>query len=102
MGLLKCCAVIHADVATEGGQGSRSKVSKTSQKTIVPTLVRPIQTVIVVTPCDHNHIDQHMIISHPTIMHSVLLCTVYRLRKLCNSFILEPYCLIAGMGYRGV
>lgn len=25
MGLLKCCAVIHADVATEGGQGSRSK-----------------------------------------------------------------------------
>ncbi len=52
--------------------------------------------------CEHNHIDQHMIILHPTIMHSVLSCTVYRLRKLCNLLTLEPRCLIAGMGYCGV
>ena len=49
MGLLECCAVIHADVATEGGQGSRSKVSKTLQTHIVPASLVPIQTVLVTT-----------------------------------------------------
>lgn len=49
MGLLKCCAVIHADVATEGGQGSRSKVSKILQTHIVPASLGLIQTESVTT-----------------------------------------------------
>ena len=49
MGLLKCCAVIHADVATEGGQGSRSKVSNTLQTPIAPASLGSLQTVLVTT-----------------------------------------------------